>query len=40
MGKLDGKIAIVTGAARGIGRTIAEALAREGADLALCDCQV
>jgi 3-oxoacyl-[acyl-carrier protein] reductase len=39
MGKLDGKIAIVTGAARGIGRTIAEALAREGADLALCDCQ-
>ena len=40
MGKLDGKIAVVTGAARGIGRTIAEALAREGADLALCDCQV
>ncbi|MEI8242301.1 MAG: 3-oxoacyl-[acyl-carrier-protein] reductase [bacterium] len=40
MGKLEGKIAIVTGAARGIGRTIAEALAREGADLALCDCQV
>ncbi|MEI6211278.1 MAG: 3-oxoacyl-[acyl-carrier-protein] reductase [bacterium] len=40
MGKLDGKIAIVTGSARGIGRTIAEALAREGADLALCDCQV
>ncbi|MEO5366807.1 MAG: 3-oxoacyl-[acyl-carrier-protein] reductase [Magnetococcus sp. WYHC-3] len=40
MGKLDGKIAIVTGAARGIGRNIAEALAREGADLALCDCQV
>ena len=40
MGKLDGKIAVVTGAARGIGRTIAEALACEGADLALCDCQV
>ncbi len=40
MGKLDGKIAIVTGAARGIGRAIAEALAKEGADLALCDCQV
>lgn len=39
MGKLDGKIAIVTGAARGIGRTIAESLAREGADLFVCDCQ-
>ena len=40
MGKLDGKIAIVTGAARGIVRTIAEHLAREGADVAVCDCQV
>ena len=37
MGQLDGKIAIVTGAARGIGRSIAEKLAAEGADLALCD---
>jgi 2-deoxy-D-gluconate 3-dehydrogenase len=32
---LDGKIAIVTGASRGIGRDIALALARAGADLAL-----
>lgn len=39
MGSLDGKIAVVTGAARGIGRSIAEELAREGADLALCDLQ-
>ena len=30
-GKLDGKTAIVTGAAQGMGRTIVEALAREGA---------
>jgi 3-oxoacyl-[acyl-carrier protein] reductase len=37
MGRIDGKIAVVTGAARGIGRAIAEELAREGADLALCD---
>jgi 3-oxoacyl-[acyl-carrier protein] reductase len=37
MGILDGKIAIVTGAARGIGRTIVEELAKEGADVALCD---
>jgi len=34
---LKGKVAIVTGAAQGIGRTICAALADEGADLALCD---
>jgi NAD(P)-dependent dehydrogenase (short-subunit alcohol dehydrogenase family) len=34
---LAGKTALVTGAASGIGREIALALARRGADLALCD---
>ena len=34
---LQGKVSIVTGAAQGIGRTIAEALARDGADVAVAD---
>jgi len=35
--KLEGKIALVTGAARGIGRGIAEVFAKEGADVAIND---
>ncbi len=37
MGRLSGKTAIVTGAARGIGRAIALRYAAEGANVALCD---
>lgn len=35
--KLEGKVAIVTGAGRGIGRSIALALANEGADIVIAD---
>jgi len=35
--RLDGRVALVTGAAAGIGRAIATAFARFGANLALCD---
>ena len=37
MGKLDGKVAIVTGGARGLGRAYARRLASLGAKIALCD---
>jgi NAD(P)-dependent dehydrogenase (short-subunit alcohol dehydrogenase family) len=35
--RLEGRAAIVTGAARGIGRASAERLAQEGAEVLLCD---
>ena len=34
-GKLDGKVAVITGASRGIGRTVALTFAREGADIVI-----
>lgn len=37
MGMLEGKVAIVTGAGRGIGRATAEIFSEEGADLVVCD---
>jgi len=37
MGRLSGKTAIITGAARGIGKAIALGYAEEGSNLALCD---
>lgn len=36
MGELNGKVAIVTGASRGIGRAIAEIFVREGARVVIC----
>lgn len=38
--KLEGKIALVTGGARGIGREIALLFANQGADVAICDVNI
>ena len=39
MGILEGKVAIVTGGAQGIGRGIVEALAKEGSHIVLVDLE-
>ena len=37
MGKLDGKVAIVTGSGRGLGRAFAKSMAKEGASVVVND---
>ena len=40
MGKLQGKVAIITGAAAGMGKAIAELYAKEGAKVVVSDYNI